>query len=66
MERELGLNRADLPHGYEPVNRRTQTAAGDGDKCYCGRDEDHALHQTPQIQETASYSGPAFETEKGI
>lgn len=61
MQREMGIDQLDLQHAYE-LDERPGTRPG---ICRCGRSLEHDLHVQPAIQQTASYSGPTIETEKG-
>lgn len=60
MERELGLDVMDLPHGYIADSGQPQA------ECRCGRERAHVLHDSkPVVERASSHAGQQLITEKG-
>jgi hypothetical protein len=61
MEREIGSERAHLPHEFRVKARGLE----DGKCEVCDEPMDSALHHVERVTQTAADAGPALITEKG-
>lgn len=63
MDREIGSERADLPHEFSMPQRGKENAPITCAVCHKAPDD--TIHHAERVTETAADVGPALITEKG-